>query len=60
MTYNFAKGEFGHLKIEILKESNDFKVQVEKEDPKNMIKVNKIHFEIYDESGNVVKKDMII
>lgn len=60
LTYNFAKGEFGHLKIEILKESNDFKVQVEKEDPKNMIKVNKIHFEIYDESGNVVKKDMII
>jgi alpha-glucosidase len=60
LTYNFAKGEFGHLKIEILKESNDFKVQVEKEDPKNMIKVKKIHFELYDENGNVIKKDMVI
>jgi len=60
LTYNFVKGEFGHLKIEILKDINDFKIQVEKEDLKNMIKVKKIHFELYDENGNVIKKDMII
>ena len=60
LTYNFVKGEFGHLKIEILKDINDFKIQVEKEDLKNMIKVKKIHFELYDENGNVIKKDMVI
>ncbi|RLL82815.1 alpha-glucosidase [Petrotoga sp. HKA.pet.4.5] len=59
-TYNFSKGEFGNLKIDITKVGNDFKIDVKTYDPSNILKIKKIHFEIYDIDGSVIKKDMII
>ncbi len=59
-TYNFTKGEFGNLKIDITKVGNDFKIDVKFFDPVNILKIKKIHFEIYDIDGSVIKKDMII
>jgi alpha-glucosidase len=59
-TYNFTKGEFGNLKIDITKVGNDFKIDVKSYDPINILKIKKIHFEIYDIDGSVIKKDMII
>lgn len=59
-TYNFTKGEFGNLKIDITKVGNDFKIDVKSYDPQNILKIKKIHFEIYDIEGSVIKKDMII
>jgi len=59
-TYNFTKGEFGNLKIDITKVGNDFKIDVKTYDPTNILKIKKIHFEIYDSDGSVIKKDMIL
>ena len=59
-TYNFVKGDFGTIKIEITKERNDFKIDIKKDDKNNMLKIKTIHFEIYDTDGSVVKKDMLI
>jgi alpha-glucosidase len=59
-TYNFTKGEFGNLIIDITKADNDFKIDVKSYDPVNILKIKKIHFEIYDSDGSVIKKDMII
>ncbi|MDY6895680.1 MAG: glycoside hydrolase family 31 protein, partial [Thermotogota bacterium] len=59
-TYNFTKGEFGNLKIDITKVGNDFKIDVKSYDPQNILKIKKIHFEIYDSDETVIKKDMII
>lgn len=59
-TYNFTKGEFGNLIIDITKADNDFKIDVKPYDPANILKIKKIHFEIYDSDGSVIKKDMII
>jgi alpha-glucosidase len=59
-TYNFSKGEFGNLKIDITKVGNDFKIDVKTYDPTNILKIKKIQFEIYDIDGSVIKKDMIL
>lgn len=59
-TYNFTKGEFGNLKIDITKVGNDFKIDVKTYDPTNILKIKKIHFEICDSDGSVIKKDMTI
>ncbi|WP_103898678.1 TIM-barrel domain-containing protein [Petrotoga halophila] len=59
-TYNFTKGEFGNLKIDITKVGKDFKIDVKPYDPANILKIKKIHFEIYDSDGSVIKKDMTL
>ncbi|PNR96695.1 TIM-barrel domain-containing protein [Petrotoga sp. 9PWA.NaAc.5.4] len=59
-TYNFVKGDFGTIKIDVTKERNDFKIAIKKDDKNNMLKIKTIHFEIYDSDGSVVKKDMLI